>query len=67
MAWSTVAKGVSSWGVGVINAVIGYLLNEDGSFLLQENSRKIVLERDWDKDDKAGSGFSRTAKGATAQ
>jgi ascorbate-specific PTS system EIIC-type component UlaA len=58
MSFTKVAKTITVSTKSALTAVIGYLLNEDGSFLLQENGRKIVLDRDWSEQSKSASGFT---------
>ena len=66
MTWAKTPKGASSFVAGALAAIVGYLLNEDGTFLCQESGGKIVLERDWSETEKGSSSFTRVAKEAAS-
>jgi hypothetical protein len=51
------------WTKELKAAIIGFLLNEDGSFLLQETGCKIVLNRAWSiENPKHDGNFVKSAK-----
>lgn len=43
MAWTNKTKNATEWDDG-----IGFLLQEIGAYLLQENEGKIILQGSWD-------------------
>lgn len=53
---------MTTWTKGIKAAILGFLLNEDGSFLLQETSGKIILNITFESDEKHAGNFTKEIK-----
>lgn len=61
-SFSSQDKGSASFAELIKNVVDGFLLMEDGYFLLQENLYKIIINRGWDIVPETSSLYTKIAK-----
>jgi hypothetical protein len=61
--WTAITKNVATWANAVKQLLFGYLLKEDGYYLLLEDGGKIILwDNDWDNETKNTATYTNLTK-----
>ncbi len=66
MTWNNVTKNVSSFVKAIKQKLVGFLLQENGAYLLLETGGRIIIEDDrWGNSGKNSSTYSNAEKNSS--